>query len=154
MRIAAHPIDDIHFAPYGTLVRRPSMAARVPLDDLRCNDPAGTLRASLTRLDPGRLPAVVPRMERHPHAVQMFVPVSAQRYLAVTALGAAAPSAQTLRAFLVPGDLGIAYGIRVWHIPMMVLDGPATFVVLMHRLALERDEEWHTLAEPIEIAGP
>jgi hypothetical protein len=37
---------------------------------------------------------------------------------------------------------------------MMVLDGPATFVVLMHRLAPERDEEWHTLAEPIEIAGP
>jgi ureidoglycolate lyase len=154
MRISAQPIDDMHFAPYGTLVRRPALAGRLPLDGLRCNDAAGTLCASLSRLDPGRLPAVVPRMERHPHAVQMFVPVSAERYLAITALGADAPSTETLRAFLVPGDLGIAYGIGVWHIPMTVLDGPATFLVLMHRLASERDEEWHTLAEPIEIAGP
>lgn len=154
MRIAPAPIDDAGFAPYGTLVRRPTLPGRVALEGLRCDDPAGRLHASFTSLDPGSLPVIVPRMERHPHAVQMFVPVAAQRYLALTALGDDRPVMETLRAFLVPGDLGIAYGIGVWHIPMVVLGGPAIFLVLMQRVAPERDEEWHTLVEPIEITGP
>jgi len=56
------------------------------------------------------------------------------------------------RVFLWIGR-GIGYGIGVWHVPMMVLDAPGTFIVLMHRLAPERDEEWHSLAEPIEVAA-
>lgn len=154
MRLVAGPVDEAGFARYGTLVPLPVSTGRLPLDGLfQCDDPDGTLRASMTRLDPTPLPTLLPRMERHPHAVQLFVPVAVRRYLAVTALGEHAPEMDTLSAFVVPGDVGIAYGIGIWHVPMMVLDAPGTFMVLMQRLTAEQDEEWHSLAEPIEVAG-
>lgn len=108
----------------------------------------------MTCLDPTPLPTLLLRMERHPHAVQLFVPVDARRYLAVTALGEHAPDMDTLLAFVIPGDVGIGYGIGVWHVPMMALDAPGTFIVLMQRLMPKQDEEWHSLVEPIEVADP
>ena len=153
MRLVAGPVEEASFARYGTLVRRPVSAGRFALDGLlECDDPDGDLRASITRLDPTPLPTLLPRMERHPHAVQLFVPVEARRYLAVTALGERAPDMNSLSVFVIPGDIGIGYGVGVWHVPMMVLDAPGTFVLLMRRLTPERDEEWHSLAEPIEVA--
>ena len=153
VRIAARPLDDARFARYGTVIRRPSSAGRTAFDGvLGCAHPDGRLRASMSRLDPEPLPKAFPRMERHPHAVQLFLPMAGTCYLAVTALGADAPDLTTLDAFLVPCDVGIAYGIGVWHVPMTVLADPATFLVLMHRVSPELDEDWHTLREPIEVA--
>lgn len=154
MRVIAHALDEARFARYGTVVRRPTSVGRTALDEvLGCAHPDGELRASMSRFEPTLLPKLIPRMERHPHAVQLFVPVSGYRYLAATALGADAPDLATLDAFVVPGDVGIGYGIGVWHVPMMVLADPGVFLVLMHWVSPELDEEWYTLPEPITLAG-
>jgi ureidoglycolate lyase len=37
----------------------------------------------------------------------------------------------TLRAFIVPGSTGVTYRTGTWHHPMVALDRPASFAVLM-----------------------
>lgn len=155
MRLAPRLLDETRFARYGTVVPRPMSAGRTPLDDvLGCTHPDGRIRASITRVDPAPLPISLPRMERHPNAVQLFLPLSGSQYLAVTGLGADAPDMATLETWIVPGDLGITYGIGVWHVPIIVLSAPATFLVLMHRISPGLDEEWYTLSKPLEVTGP
>lgn len=67
-------------------------------------------------------------LERHPHSTQMFVPMSASRYLVVVAQGGDAPELESLRAFIVSGNQAITYGPGIWHHPMVVLDREADFV--------------------------
>ncbi len=154
MRLLARPLDEARFARYGTVVRRPASPGRTALDGiLGSGPPGGRLRASFSRFEPTPLPTRIPRMERHPKSMQLFLPVTGDRYLVVTALGTDAPDLDTLQAFVVPGDVGIGYGIGVWHVPMMVLAADATFLVLMHRISPESDENWHTLRDPIEVVG-
>lgn len=153
MRVTPREFEETRFARYGAVFHRPTSAGRTALDEvLGCAHPEGRIRASLTRLDPQELPLSLPRMERHPFAAQLFVPVSGVRYLAVTALGTDAPDMTTIEAWVIPGDVGIAYGIGIWHVPMIALDGPATFAVLMHRVSPDLDEDWHTLRTPVEVS--
>lgn len=155
MRILARPLDESGFARYGTVIRRPVVAGRTGLDDvLSCTHPQGRLRASMTRVEPQPLPRTFLRMERHAWATQLFMPLGGRAFLALVALGAESPEPATLAAWVVPADIGIAYRPGVWHVPMTVLGTPASFLVLMHRIAPELDEDWHTLEEPIEVSGP
>jgi ureidoglycolate lyase len=84
---------------------------------------------------PSCLPITVDRVERHPHARQVFVPLQASRYL-VTVMTAATdgrPDPASARAFVVPGTIGVAYREGVWHASMTVLDEEASFAVFMWR---------------------
>lgn len=67
-------------------------------------------------------------LERHPASTQMFVPMSASRYLLVVAEGEDAPELSSLRAFVVPGAQAITYAPGIWHHPMVALDREADFV--------------------------
>ena len=153
MRLNATPISQESFRPFGRLVHRPDEVGRTWLDaTIESNDGTARLRASLTVIDPVAPPLVVPRMERHPHSAQMFLPLAVARYLVVVAPDrGGAPDPAKARAFIVPGDLGIVYAIDQWHCPMQVLDSRASFVVLMAMSGTGRDEAWAELPEPLGI---
>jgi len=67
-------------------------------------------------------------LERHPASTQMFVPMSASRYLLVVARGGDEPELESLRAFIVPGTQAITYAPGIWHHPMVALGREADFV--------------------------
>jgi ureidoglycolate lyase len=76
-------------------------------------------------------PMPIVLLEKHPHSTQTFVPMNASRYVAVVALGGAAPDLATLRAFVVPGGSAVSYRPGVWHHPMIALDQVTDFACLV-----------------------
>jgi ureidoglycolate hydrolase len=57
----------------------------------------------------------------------------AQRYLVCVCASDAsgAPRPDTLNAFVASGQQGVNYGLGTWHYPIVAIDGPALFSVLM-----------------------
>jgi len=153
MRLDSTPISEESFRPFGRLVHRPYEAGRTWLDPMiDSNDATARLRASLTVIDPVTPPLVAPRMERHPHSAQMFLPLAVARYLVVVASDrGGAPDPASARALVVPGDVGIVYAVDQWHCPMQVLDSRGSFVVLMAMSGTGRDEAWAELPEPFRV---
>jgi len=154
MKLCAEPISRAAFEPFGTLLPRPQDCGRTFISELvESNDPAARLTVSLYVTDPTTLPVIVPKMERHRHSAQMFLPLAVERYLVTVAEDAGgAPHPETLRAFVVPGDVGIVYPIDRWHCPIRVLDHRGSLVGLMAMSGTARDEEWSELPAPLEIA--
>ena len=70
-------------------------------------------------------------LERHPRSTQVFVPMTASRYLVIVAPPTAEPDLAGLRAFLVGPDQGVTYRPGVWHHPLIALDRAADFVCLV-----------------------
>lgn len=116
-------------------------------------DAPGAADAAAT---PGALDVAL--LEKHPASTQVFLPMSARRFLVVVALGLGddRPDLSTLAAFVAEGPQGISYHPGVWHHPMIALDAPADFACLVWedgsaadcvdvRFA-EDDRPWITLA--------
>jgi ureidoglycolate lyase len=59
-----------------------------------------------------------------------------------------------LRAFGARAGQGVSYAGGTWHHPLTVLDGPATFVVLMWRDGTKGDEEFVPVATPLTVVLP
>lgn len=78
-------------------------------------------------------------LEKHPHSTQVFVPMNAKRYLVLVALGGDAPDLSTLRAFEATPTQGVSYRPGVWHHPMIALDAPTDFTVLVFEDGSEQD---------------
>ncbi len=49
---------------------------------------------------------------------------------------------------------GVTYAMGTWHHPLTVLDGPATFAVLMWRDGTPRDEEFVPVPSPLTVVVP
>lgn len=143
MIVHAQPPDATAFAPFGVFVDAPARAGeRQPYSAWLA--PVGDLTPSFhtNLVTPGTPPLQVRRLERHPHAAQVFLPLKGSRYLVVVAPTAAggAPDPAGVRAFVVPATLGVAYRPGVWHAGITALDGPASFAVMMWRGAAVDDE--------------
>lgn len=155
-RITAEPITAAAFAPYGDVLAAPETPGRIYYDDRLANGRAGVpCSLAITNSPPtGALPLTVVQMERHAFSSQSFMPLVADAYLVVVAPANAQgqPDTDQVRAFEVPGDVGITYGHGVWHHPMVVLDTPARFAVMMWRDGTADDEEFVQLAMPFEVA--
>ena len=143
MRIRAVPLTEAAYAPFGDLV-----AAG---DDARSEAAnQGTARkwarlAKLENLRPGALanvsvfrpsptparPVPVRLLERHPSSTQLFVPMSAKRYLVVVAHGGERPDVSTLAAFVASGTQAITYRPGTWHHPLIALDAEAELVCVV-----------------------
>ena len=97
------------------------------------------------------IPAVVDRLERHPHAAQCFVPLDVSRYLVTVApsLADGSPDLNRVESFLVPGNLGVVYAPGVWHAGMSVVDRAGAFAVLMWRGA--NDDDVFTDISPLHL---
>ncbi|MDH3451273.1 MAG: ureidoglycolate lyase [Gammaproteobacteria bacterium] len=86
-------------------------------------------------------------MERHPLASQAFMPLSANRFLAVVAPPGEELRVQELRAFMVTAGQGINYSRDVWHHPVLALDTETHFLIV------DRDGPGHNCDE-IELPTP
>lgn len=145
------------FAAYGDLLIAPQPGSgRVDiveaLENLR---PAARPRLTLMVAEPRKLPFRPVEMERHVHSSQAFLPLSGADYLVMVAPGAGddRPDVTRLRAFKVPGDVGINYRPNVWHHPIATLGGPGRFAVWTFIDGTGQDEEFVSLSETVTI-GP
>lgn len=142
MTVVANRPDAAAFAPFGAFIDVPSrVGERRSYSDWLAPVAGLTPQAHTNRVSPSALPMSIARVEQHPHAAQVFVPLQVSRYV-VTVLPSDAqgrPDPAGARAFVLPGTLGVAYRAGVWHSGITALDGESSFVVLMWRGAVDDD---------------
>lgn len=133
-RIAIAPLEAALFAPFGSLLEAPDPGPRqdraAALESTRPGAPANL---ALIRSEP--YPAAMPlaRLERHPHSVQVFLPLCVESYVVVVAPDAGGrPDEAGLLAFRVPGTVGLCYRRNAWHAHMMTLRESGIFAMLVH----------------------
>jgi ureidoglycolate lyase len=153
--IKLEPVTAEAFAPFGQLLPRSEAGeGRLELiEELQNLRPTAKPRLSLAAVVPKPLPLTAVEMERHVFSSQAFVPYDCQSYLVLVAPHGAndAPDVSGLRAFRVPGTIGVNYRADTWHHPLTALDWPARFVVLTFVDGTETDEQFVTLPEPVKI---
>ena len=151
------PLTAEAFASWGEVLAVPAEAGRVYYDAMLANlRPGAHPSLSIARIDTAAtLPVTSTVMERHPHSSQSFVPLAVDRYVVVVAPEAADGGPDMGRAigFLAGPDAGITYRAGVWHHPMTVTGGPATFAIVMWNDGGAEDTVFATLAEPVTIGG-
>ena len=147
------PLTAEAYAPYGDVIMasprgEPGASANqgsarrydhlAALENLRPE----TARANVSafRCAPRRAgPFVLEILEKHPHSTQIFVPMSAERFLVVVALGGDRPDLSTLAAFEATGAQGVSYRSGVWHHPMIALGSTTDFTCIVFEDGTEGD---------------
>ncbi len=142
MTVLADGPDPAAFAPFGAFIDVPAHPGERRTYSDWLTPVAGLLpHVHTNRVPASALPLTLTRVERHPHAAQLFVPLQVTRYV-ITVLPSDAqgrPDVAGARAFVLPGTLGVAYRAGVWHAGITVLDADASFVVVMWRGAADDD---------------
>ncbi len=154
--LTARTLEAAAFAPYGTvvegggasLVANQGTAARFDQKTTLQNErPGARLAISVFRCAAqSSQPFTIRLLEKHPCSTQLFVPMNAQRYLVIVALGGDTPDLSTLSAFVAHGAQAIAYHPGVWHHPMVALDAAIDFVCFVHEDGTARDCVVHPLS--------
>ena len=155
MKLVIEPISVQAFAPYGTVVRPPADIGRTAYPDALINTrPNARATLSASRAMPKTLPLTGSVMERHRFSSQTFFPLDVARYVVIVAPHGATgmPDMERARALMVPGDTAITYAADSWHHPMIALDRPACFSVLLWRDGTDADMEVVSLDTPFELA--
>lgn len=156
LTIRAEPIDAKAFSPYGDVVAQPRGGARTDwsgaLAQPRQN---AAISLSTANVAMTRFPASLTMMERHPHSFQTFIPLDVSGYLVCVAPNGAddLPVLDQLHAYIVPAGIGITYRAKAWHCPMMSLDRPGQFTILMWMSGDGSDDEFVDLAKPVTVQG-
>lgn len=156
MRLLLEPLDAAAFAPFGQVLERPEgIGRRVFAEGLANLRPSATPRLALSTKAPRALPLIAVEMERHRFSSQAFVPIDVARYLVLVAPRGpeGGPDMSRARAFAASGRQGVNYAADTWHHPLTALDRDGSFAVLTWLDGGPDDEEFVTLAEPVEIAG-
>jgi ureidoglycolate lyase len=142
MAIVAGPLTAEAFAPFGELVACGETGASMNGGTAQRFDYTAQLhngrtgaRANLVtvRCVPVALPLEIKLLEKHPHSSQTFIPMVCSRYLVCVAPEGTdgLPDLAGLQAFLgLPGQ-AINYRAGTWHHPLVVLDAPAQFAMLV-----------------------
>lgn len=143
------------FAPFGAFIDAPErVGVRRTYSDWLPAVPGLALQFHTNRVAASPLPLVIDRVERHPHAAQVFVPLDVRRYVVtvMAADAAGAPDPATALAFLMPPTLGVVYRAGVWHAGITVLDREASFAVMMWRGAATDDV--FAAISPLRVVAP
>jgi ureidoglycolate lyase len=147
--------DAALFAPYGAFVDVPAqVGVRRIYSEWLAPVPGLVPQFHTNRVAPSALPLTIDRVERHPHAAQVFLPLDVGRYVVtvMAADAAGAPDPASARAFLLPATLGVVYRAGVWHAGMTVLDAAASFGVMMWRGAA--DDDVFAAIPPVVVVAP
>jgi ureidoglycolate lyase len=143
------------FRPFGEILAPPdALGGRWPFGHWLAPTGALDLHCHLNAVAVSALPLALDRMERHPHAAQIFLPLDVSRYL-VTVMPADAdglPDPSGTLSMLMPGTLGVVYRPGVWHAPITVLDRDGHFAVMMQRGA--PDDDVIVTIPPLMLTGP
>jgi ureidoglycolate lyase len=160
--LPAGPLEHEAFAPFGTVIE-PSGASRRVNEGrgLRTEVPAslvhstGAASPSLAFYDiaPSHWPVSLALVERHPLTCQMFVSVEGGAFLVAVAplAGDGGPDMERARAFVARPGSGIVYAPGVWHLPLVALERPGRFLMMMWETGTERDCEERPLARPLLV---
>jgi ureidoglycolate lyase len=147
--------DPAAFAPFGTFIDVPAQVGdRRHYSEWLAPVAGLAPQFHTNRVAPSALPLTIDRVERHPHAAQVFVPLDTARYVVtvMAANGAGAPDPGSALAFLLPPTLGVVYRAGVWHAGITALDAEASFAVLMWRG--RTDDDVFAAVPPLVILGP
>jgi ureidoglycolate lyase len=151
--LTAIPIGRGAFAPFGDLIDVDAAGRRMDRIDGIANLHADAqFHLSTARIAPVSPPLTLMELERHPFTSQSFLPLEASRYLVCVAANDPGgwPDMQSLRAFTVPAGIGITYRAGTWHHPMLALDAPASFAIVMW-CGADANEEFVDLGKPVTI---
>ena len=154
-RLKIEPIDAEAFAPFGQLLppASPGAGRQELIEELQNARPGARPRLSIATTGPKVLPLTAVQMERHVHSSQAFAPLDCASYLVMVAPHGAddRPDPTGLRAFRVPGDVGVHYFANTWHHPLTALERPGSFVVLTFIDGGPGDEQFVKLSGAIQI---
>jgi ureidoglycolate lyase len=131
------PITREAFSPFGQLIDRKDA------DSFIINDGFATRHDKLAITDMGDgvaqisifdasirpYPLDINMMERHPIASQAFYPLSNHAWYAIVC-ASETPSHGDLRAFVIPGDVGVQYHKNIWHYPLLIQQERQSFLVV------------------------
>jgi len=154
-QIQATPITDDAFLPFGKLIDVVLSGERTDrADGIEHHQSNPTFHFSTIGIAPSPLPLSITMMERHEFSSQSFLPLDAARYLLCVAKNDSDgwPIITSLRAFIVPKGVGITYRTGVWHHPMIALDAPASFAIMMW-YGDKPNEEFVDLSRPVAISA-
>jgi ureidoglycolate lyase len=158
MRIVAEPLTGDAFKPFGAVLEGSTVPGRTYLSDTLANGrPHAPMSPAVATVEPkATFPMHVTGLERHEHSSQTFIPLAVSRYVVLATLdaGGGGPDLGRLRAFVARAGQGVTYAMGTWHHPLTVLDGPASFAVLMWRDGTAGDEEFVPVDAPLTIVLP
>jgi len=158
MQIVAEPLTAEAFEPFGAVLEGTPAPGRRYLSDTlasgRADAPISLAVATVAARAERSLDVKV--LERHEHSSQTFIPLHVSRYLVLATLDApgGGPDLSRLRAFVARAGQGVTYAMGTWHHPLTVLDGPATFAVLMWRDGTAGDEEFVPVSSALTVVVP
>jgi ureidoglycolate lyase len=155
--IKLEPVTAEAFAPFGLLLPAPAAGQpRLELSGELANlRETAKPRLSLATAAPRTLPLTAVEMERHIYSSQTFVPIDCAGYLVVVAPHGAddRPDPDGVKAFRIPGHVGVHYFANTWHHPLTALERPGSFVVLTFIDGGPGDEQFVKLPHEIDIMG-
>jgi ureidoglycolate lyase len=153
--LCAEPINASFFARFGHLIDvEPSGIRTDRIGGIENGREDAAFHLSTIRIDPTALPFEIVELERHAYTSQSFLPLDASRYLVCVAANDQDgwPEMKTLRAFIVPAGTGITYRAGTWHHPMIALDMPASFAIVMW-CGEDANEEFVDLSRPVTVGA-
>lgn len=161
--IRPRPLDRAAFSAFGDVVETggAGMAANdgrarrfAGLANLAATAPSPEL--SIYKVEPSALPLTVDYMERHPNTTQLFFPTDGKSYLVVVARPDArgGPDPAAVAAFIGCPGQGVNYRSGTWHYPIVALEAPAAFLMLMWEGGTADDCQTAPLAIPVRVESP
>ena len=155
LSVTAGATDSVAFAEFGAFLEPPAAVGdRATFSEWLEPVSGRALCCHMNRVAPVGPSLTIDRVERHPHASQVFVPVGVSRYLVLVMPSSetGAPDHDRARAFVVPGNTGVAYSPGTWHAGISVLDEEGSFFVAMWRGG--EDDDVFVSIPPIEVEFP
>ena len=153
--LIAQPLTAEAFAPFGRVIAAPEKPGRAFLGSLIENRrDAAALDFSLTHTAASALPFEAKLMERHPLSSQAFLALDVARFLVIVAPTIEdGPDMSRAQAFIGSAGQALVYAPATWHHGMIALDRPGRFAIIMWCAEDGRNDEFHTLAQPVMVAG-
>jgi ureidoglycolate lyase len=154
--LPARPLTAAAFAPYGRVVDHAALTGRLYAGELIENRrPQARLDLSFTVVAGSELPCDLKLFERHALSAQAFLPLDVAGYLVTVCPddGHGRPDEARAVAFRATAQQSIVYAAGTWHHPMVALDRPGRFAIVMWMCGDAGDEELVPLTRPIRVGA-
>lgn len=154
--LTVSPLTAAAFAPYGRVIDHAALAGRLYSGDLIENRrPDARLDLSFTPVDGSTLPCALKLFERHAFSAQAFLPLDVAGYLVTVCPddGHGRPDPSRAIAFRATAQQSIVYAAGTWHHPMVALDRPGRFAIVMWMCGDAGDEELVPLTQAMQVTA-
>ena len=111
---------------------------------------------ALYHLEASHWPVSVALLERHRRSAQLFLPLSVDAFLVVVSQAGSGldPDGAALQAFVGQTGQGVLYAPGIWHLPLLALERPARFAMLMWQDNTSEDCDEIHLTPPVTVIPP